>query len=587
MIKKSKILLWALAAVLAVGLVVLIILISRKKERLCPLSYAGRHCEPFCPCAKGWSGARCATQDKDWACSLVGTCVKGPKGTLTWADCQKTCKKCQDCGTHGTCDTKTGKCKCTPGSGWSGDDCNTPTCPNRCGSDKGYGCCDDSPTPCGSYVTPVTNSGKCVCNPVVGFTGDDCGTCDSATTCHGQGSCVTEKPYPCSCFGNWKGDRCDTCPPGSGSGCSVPPVVIAPHFPYRTDYVEPIPFLLGGWISDNAATVGKYSSRLDYLLTSNFNYITIEWSAAYNYNAEFVIFYKKWRAKGKIALMNITGQCDSIFDGALFTRCVNYKVVKDDKGNNECIYANKDSSPGPYSMDWNGVDPKKGPGWECTKNYPCPAVPGYTQYDSMAYLKAIIAQRKAQVGDIDGIMLDWEGTGHGWQYKNPDRMIPRLECFLENLIAAGVDVGKKKLIVVDFNMDGCWSKWSDKDTGVAPLLQRLTKISAHYAPHFTVLFEVESYSYINACRGDPQRTVNKIVDDVVPQMDEQTKKFSYFLYPASSGVGDKNPMKDVVDNFDELYKPGVISMSFYHLNYYSQSDLKLLSSHVEQYMVKP
>ena len=542
MIKKStrKILLWALAAILVVGLVVAAILLFRKKERLCPLGYAGRHREPYCPCVKGWEGARCETVKNNYGCDPEKGCQEGPGPAMTWKACQAVCKPClQGCGDL-VCDTKTGQC-----------------------------------------------------------------VCDPAVTCHGHGSCAgPNKPYLCTCSNHWDvKTNCETCPAGwGGTDCdqSTAPPVQAKHFPYDRIYnlgdgtTVKLPFLFGGWLQWEPTPPD--ASMLSYLLGSNFNYITIEWGGGNDYSVPFADFYKQWRAKGKIALMNITPPgCQGMMDTDLFTRCVYWK-----KENGNCLYANKESAPDPYDWSFNGKKDGK-VGWYCSNPASCPLIAGgWGVYDSMNDIKSYIKKRMDQVGDIDGIMLDWEackgckGGAHGWLDDNVDRMIPHLTCFLDNLISAGVYVGKKKLIVVDINRWECLKSWKP---GIVDLLETLTtQVSQRYTSNFIVLFEIESYFYTGddykTCikkNNGKQRTVSQIVDNVIPALkkkDPTALQFSYFLFPASSGGGDENPMSDVVGNFDELYNSGIISMSFYHLSYYSEADLGLLSTHVEQYLVK-
>ena len=173
-----------------VGLLVAIILLSRKKERLCPLGCAGSHCEPFCACIKGWEGDRCETQKRcpgDGKCSGRGTCTDG-------------------------------ECACTKGTGWSGAECGTPNCPDDCESQYDHGECDK------------TTTGQCVCKDI-GYgkwSADNCsqapagnciynpGTCDSPNpnwnTCHcsDHGACDWEKTGWCTCNKGWEGASCET-----------------------------------------------------------------------------------------------------------------------------------------------------------------------------------------------------------------------------------------------------------------------------------------------------------------------------------------------------------------------------------------
>lgn len=481
----------------------------------------------------------------------------------------------------------------------------------------------------------LANCSKAVCKPCPNGCGDlvcdtktgDC-VCDPAVTCHGNGSCAPPGVgYLCSCSNHWDvKTNCETCPAGwGGTDCnqSTAPPVLPSHFPYKNYNVGgtniQLPFLMGGWIpivlegSPPEPPLNNppiTQEMLDFLLNSNFNYLTYEYYNGANYPttpANWPDFYMKWRAKGKIALMNLSpgpygrGQgCKNSwnFDTNLFTRCVNWRK----KGDN-CEWGNQGAAP--YDINKNGSG-----GWTCTSGG-CPAISGYNQFDAMDELKATIEQRKAQVGDFDGFMLDYEYTApHGWEKDDPDLLIPRMKCFLNNLITAGVYVGHKKLIVFDFNRWGCWKNWSK---GIADLLNRLTKeISTDptIAANFIVLFEVETYLYTGddykTCveEGDKkQKKLSRVVDDVVNGdiMNQTARQFSYFLFSAFgsgsngavpyAGRNNKskiNPMSEVIDNFAELYNSGLISLSFYYLDYYTMADLKLLSDYVQQngYIIK-
>ena len=141
---------------MVVGLVVAAILFFRKKERLCPLGYAGRHREPYCPCVKGWEGGRCETVNKTYGCDPEKGCSKGAGGT-TLAKCsQAVCKPCPNgCGDL-VCDTKKGRCVCDP----------TVTCHGHgsCVTGKGYLCT------CSNAWDVKNNCGTCM----AGWSGPDC-----------------------------------------------------------------------------------------------------------------------------------------------------------------------------------------------------------------------------------------------------------------------------------------------------------------------------------------------------------------------------------------------------------------------------
>jgi len=160
---------------------------------LCPPGRGGAHCsQDACPagcvaprghclqgkchCAVGWSGPECETPTCDKACSGHGVC--------TLAGC-----RCDD--------------------GWSGQDCSQRQCPQNCSSSLGQGRC---------------HNGRCVC--AAGFTGRLCNaTCGadesdpSKPLCSGRGVCTSRRQ--CQCEPGYTGEWCErrTCLMGcSGRG---------------------------------------------------------------------------------------------------------------------------------------------------------------------------------------------------------------------------------------------------------------------------------------------------------------------------------------------------------------------------------
>ena len=105
-------------------------------------------------------------------------------------------KKCpDDCYKRGTCDKKTGKCKCN--SGFAGESCQYMTCPNDCNK-KG-----------------VCNPSQGVCACFSGWTGADCSKPSEPVAkscpnnCSELGRCIAETGL-CDCLPGWTGADCST-----------------------------------------------------------------------------------------------------------------------------------------------------------------------------------------------------------------------------------------------------------------------------------------------------------------------------------------------------------------------------------------
>lgn len=202
MIKKSsrKILLWVLLVILVVGLLAAVIFFSRKKERLCPLGYAGKGCEPFCNCKLGWDGARCIHEKTDYSCNHeTGVCGEGPDGTMTLAACGADCKKCPDCGQHGKCNVTTGNCDCD--TGFKGPGCTV---------ESDYYTCDPKEG-CSHSTTVDTTFAYCKAN---------CKACTSEGCLNKGDLCELTK---CPCKPGWSGNYCDTHCPNGCYADQVPP----------------------------------------------------------------------------------------------------------------------------------------------------------------------------------------------------------------------------------------------------------------------------------------------------------------------------------------------------------------------------
>lgn len=343
-----------------------------------------------------------------------------------------------------------------------------------------------------------------------------------------------------------------------------------------------LPFLVGGWI-DPGKSFDK--SKQQTMLNSNLNYVIMstpscDWSKnqPFTYSQDVAQFMKDWRGKGKLALIQITSPpcpdstCQFDLDKFLFTRCVNYKQTK----------------------------PKKceTPDWSCTTTFPCDKPNGYTQYDSMAVLQGISDSYRNQVGDFDGMVLDWE-TVDGWTNNSRNStFISHLDCFFQNLVNSNLNVGAKKLIVIDTATWGCFNDYANRTANILP---QLTNLSQKYKDHFKIIFEIESYLYtggdFNTCTsgGKKQRTIGNVAQNINQIFNISDKKFSYALFPAYEDSGNGtvnyngkkmniNPMDEVVANFDTFYNSGLLSLSFWFINYYTEDDLKKLSQACQKYI---
>ena len=175
-------------------------------------------------------------QPLKYACTKEGACVQSPTGTFEKDKCVcPTCpSNCSSENNNGVCDRITGKCACN--TGWTGDDCNTPSPPQQtvrysCTKDgaciessggsfeKNQCVCPTCPSNCSGNNNGVCDriTGKCACN--TGWTGDDCKTRQPTPppqtvryACTKDGACIE------SSGGSFEKDQCvcPTCP----SNCS-------------------------------------------------------------------------------------------------------------------------------------------------------------------------------------------------------------------------------------------------------------------------------------------------------------------------------------------------------------------------------
>lgn len=147
------------------------------------------------------------------------TCPEG----YAWADAPKGNNdhtQLLECSGRGTCDYKTGKCKCFQGS-W-GIGCRKSECPNKC---SGHGICQSlQRTAADSDHTyrhwDATLNFGCLCD--AGYRGPDCSLIDCPSgydiyglsgspqgrECSGRGTCDYTTGF-CTCFQGIKGAACE------------------------------------------------------------------------------------------------------------------------------------------------------------------------------------------------------------------------------------------------------------------------------------------------------------------------------------------------------------------------------------------
>ena len=157
-----------------------------------------------------WQGADCSER----------TCPKG-KAWAASPQANNNHEQLLECSGRGTCDRKTGLCKCF--TGYEGEGCRRSTCPNQC---SGHGICQDllhhAADSFAQYNTAwdATYGQGCRCD--AGFRGPDCSQieCPSGTDplgaednrhgrdCSGRGLCDFSTGT-CTCFSGYKGTRCE------------------------------------------------------------------------------------------------------------------------------------------------------------------------------------------------------------------------------------------------------------------------------------------------------------------------------------------------------------------------------------------
>ena len=97
-----------------------------------------------------------------------------------------TCTCTQTCQNSGTCNTVNGTCTCKPG--YTGTQCETPTC-----------------------ASPCLNKGKCsspnTCTCPATYTGPQCQTAVCTSRCLNGGTCTS--PDKCTCADGWEGLQCE------------------------------------------------------------------------------------------------------------------------------------------------------------------------------------------------------------------------------------------------------------------------------------------------------------------------------------------------------------------------------------------
>jgi len=151
------------------------ILSSSPQGKICPNFCSGHGTchKHVCGCESGWKGDACNTPD----CPEANTTIDGVMGPS------------MRCAGRGKCIK--GKCICPPG--WHGAACHISDCPNAC---HNRGKCD-------------VDTAMCECNS--GWAGADCSLKACPKSCSGNGVC---KNGTCVCRRGYKGAACDAaiCP---------------------------------------------------------------------------------------------------------------------------------------------------------------------------------------------------------------------------------------------------------------------------------------------------------------------------------------------------------------------------------------
>jgi len=167
-------------------------------QAMCPNSCSGNgKCGQFdkCACHQNWQGADCSLR----------TCPF----ELAWVDVgtdNDDAHYYAECANKGTCDRKSGECKCF--DGYEGKGCRRSTCPNEC---SGHGTCE--------YIDELaedTENKRTRDSWMLGSSSEALVPSDQQDTGNVYELWDQQKIQGCSCDANWEGPDCSarTCPRG-------------------------------------------------------------------------------------------------------------------------------------------------------------------------------------------------------------------------------------------------------------------------------------------------------------------------------------------------------------------------------------